>query len=422
MHRKYVSFVALLVLVSACAPTALAAQQQVTLTVTVVDQSGDSVGGANLTASWDGGAVTETTRANGQALIDVPEGASVAIDVEDDEYVRNVPKMVASAEGGAVTVDVAKEGSATVRVESAEGEALSDARVAISRDGTTVAHGTTNDKGGFYAETLERGDYDLKVVKSGYYSVERSLSVSSSYSFQTVSVEKGAVTARFRVVDDHFDEARTLAGATVKVGSLGQFNTSEDGTFSIGVPVNAEFEVGISKGGYGTTTQTVRIGESDDTMTLTVNRTPALTVSPTNTQVVVGQTVLVDVTDEYGDVVADATLRADGETVGTTNDQGSVRFSIDGAGEHDVTAVKAGVSSEAVVVEGVSSQQAAEGTPTTTEPTTADETVTSTTTEPTASDGVITTADSSGGSGPGFTGLLALLALVTTLGFLARRR
>jgi len=377
--------------------------------VTVVDQNGDRVGGADLTASWDGGDATETTRANGQALVDVPRGASVALTIEDDEYVRNVPKMVPSAEGGEVTVNVAKKGSATVRVESAEGDALSDARVAISRDGTVIASGRTNDNGGFRAEDVEQGSYQLRVVKTGYFAVDRSLTVRSSFSLQPVAIEQGEVTARFGVVDDHFEDPQALSSATVRVGSLGQFNTSDDGTRAVSVPVNTEFEVQVSKSGYDTTAQTVSIGESDTTTTLAIQRTPALTVEPANTQVVVNQTVEVGVTDEYGEAVANATLQVDGEAVGTTGPQGRVRIPIEAVGEQDVTAARDGVTSDPVVVEGVASAQQATETAT---PTEIDDPETTST----------TTDGESAGSGPGFGAGVALVALVTTLvAFLARR-
>ncbi|MFD1512898.1 carboxypeptidase-like regulatory domain-containing protein [Halomarina rubra] len=413
MRTKYVPFVALLVVLSVVAPTAMAApQQQVTLTVTVVDQSGDSVGGATLTASWDGGEATETTRSNGQALVDVPQGADVSLDVEDDEYVRNVPKVVSSADGGDVTVEVAKKGSATVRVEAEQGGALSGATVTLSRDGDTVAEGTTNDNGGFRAQDIERGEYTVEVVKPGYYATERSLTLQQSFAIQTVAVEEGRVTARFGVVDDHFEEPPVLSGATVKVGSLGQFNTSDDGTRAIEVPVNAQFEVRVSKPGYQTTTQTVTIGESDETTVLGIQRTPTLTVDPANTQVVVNQTVEVQVTDEYDETVANATLQVDGEAVGTTDAQGRVRIPIDSDGEHDVTALKDGVTSDPIVVEGVARAQQ-----------TQQSTMTGTAApEPTASETASETTTESSGTGPGFTSVAALLALLAVTALTAVRR
>jgi hypothetical protein len=193
------------------------------------------------------------------------------------------------------------------------------------------------------------------------------------------------------------------------VGSLGQFNTSDDGTRAVSVPVNTEFDVEVSKPGYGTTTQTVAIGESDTTTTLAIQRTPALTVEPANTQVVVDQTVEVSVTDEYGEAVANATLQVDGEAVGTTGPEGRVRIPIDAVGEQDVTATRDGVTSDPVVVEGVASAQQA--------------TETATPTETDDAGTVSTTTDGeSAGSGPGFGTGVALVALVATLAALLARR
>jgi PGF-CTERM protein len=417
MSNKYVPIVVLLLCAAAVAPTAVgatgASQDRVTLTVTVVDRGGDRVSGATLTAAWAGGETTETTRSNGQALLDVPEGASVSLDVEDGEYVRNVPKTVAAGEGGAVTLDVARRGSATVRAETADGDALPGARVVVSRDGTVVASGETSDSGGFYAETLERGDYDVEVVKPGYYAVETSLSIQSSFTIKPVALEAGEVTARFRVVDDHFAEPRPVAGATVKVGSLGTFNTSDDGTRAVSVPVNAEFEVRVTEDGYETTTGVVTVGETDSTSTLAVRRTPALTVEATNTQVVVNQTVELSVTDEYGDAVGNATLRLDGEAVGTTGADGSLRIPIYVPGAHDVTAAKAGVTSDPVVVEGVETARD------TTERTT---TVATATPDPTTAAPATTDVAQSSGFGPGFGVVAGVVALLAAVGLLARRR
>ncbi|MFB6142958.1 MAG: hypothetical protein ABEJ30_06405 [Halorientalis sp.] len=71
--------------------TAGATQEMSTLEVVVVNEQGDPVAGATLAVSWDGGNTTETTRANGHALVDVPTGSDVEIDIRSDQYVRNTP-------------------------------------------------------------------------------------------------------------------------------------------------------------------------------------------------------------------------------------------------------------------------------------------------------------------------------------------
>lgn len=398
MGNKYVLFVAFLLVGSVAAPTALAAEQTaVTITVSVVDGAGDPISGAELTASWDGGETTETTRSNGQALIDVPQGSDVRIAVDDPDYVRNAPYRLTDAQGGDVTVEVAPRGSAVVRVTDGS-SALADARVTVTRDGETVANGTTNDNGAFRTDVIEQGRYDLRVVKPGYYAIDRTLSVSGDV-FRTVSIEQGTATVRVRVVDDRFDSPRQLSAATVRIGSLATLNTSRDGRATVGVPVNSDFEVRISKDGYRSSTERLAVREDDRTVTYAVRRTPALTVVPANTRVVVDQSVRLTVRDEYDDPVGSAAILLDGEQVATTDDQGVAHVEIGSPGEHEFRARQDGVESGAVVVEGIDPSEER------------------TTATPDAE------ATVSSGAGPGFTGPLTVgaLALAGALGLWWRR-
>lgn len=397
MRTDHVVVVALLLVGSAAAPPALAAgNETVTLTVSVVDGDGDPVPDAELTARWEGGEATERTRSNGQALIDVPEGSDVRIAVAHDDYVRNEPYRLTDAAGGDVSVEVAPEGSAVVQVTDGD-RPLADARVTVSRDGDTVVEGATGDNGAFTTGTIERGSYDLHVVKPGYYAIDRTLSVSGDV-LRTVSIERGTATVRVRVVDDHFDPPRQLGG-TVRMGSLATLNASEDGGAAVGVPVNSEFEVRVSKDGYRSTTERFAVGEEDRSVTYDIRRTPALTVTPANARVVVNETVRVEVTDEYGEPVAGAAILLDGREVATTDERGVARVGIDAAGEHEFVARHDGVSADPAVVEGVRPG--------------ADTTTTAT---PTATPEPTPTAESTtGADGPGFTGPLAVLAVAVAL-------
>lgn len=412
MGKRYVLLVALLLVGSAAGPSALAAEgpddgSTVTLTVTVVDGDGETVSGVDLTARWADGEATERTRANGQALVDVPEGSDVRIAVAHDEYVRNDPHRVIDAAGGPVTVEVARKGSAVVRVTDGD-RALPDARVTIARDGDAVAEGTTDDNGAFTSGTIERGSYDLHVVKPGYYAIDRTLSVSGDV-FRTVSVERGTATVQVRVVDDRFDPPRQL-GATVRMGSLATLNTSDENRVTVGVPVNSVFEVRVSKEGYRSTTERLEVGEEARSVTYDVRRTPALTVTPANTRVVVDQTVRVEVTDEYGDPIAGAAILLDGREVATTDGQGVARVGIDAAGEHELGARHDGVSADSAVVEGVRPGADVTATPTPT---------------PTAESTATATARTTSTGGPGFTGPVAVVAVALSLagaaGLLRRR-
>lgn len=107
--------------------TAVAAQNDVTMTVTVVDQNGEPVGsGVTVAATWDGGETTGQTASNGKVFLDVPEGADVELDIDDDRYVRNQPLLVSDATQRDVDLRVSPQGVATVSVTDTDGEPLSE--------------------------------------------------------------------------------------------------------------------------------------------------------------------------------------------------------------------------------------------------------------------------------------------------------
>ena len=85
-------------LAGAVGGAAAQSESQVTLTVSVLDQTNTSIGGATITASWEGGERTATTASNGRAFIDVPEGETVELDAEHEDFVRNHPLVIEEAD------------------------------------------------------------------------------------------------------------------------------------------------------------------------------------------------------------------------------------------------------------------------------------------------------------------------------------
>ena len=77
-----IALLTLVVVTSLLPTTIVAAQEVVTLTVTIETPDGEPVANAALTATWDGGSSTATTVSNGKAFIDVEQGADVEIAVE----------------------------------------------------------------------------------------------------------------------------------------------------------------------------------------------------------------------------------------------------------------------------------------------------------------------------------------------------
>jgi hypothetical protein len=399
-RTRCVLLTVLLVVLAGAGPAHVSAQEGVvTLTVTVQTPNGSALSGANITATWDGGSAEAETAGNGKAFVDVPEGATVELDASHPDYVRNFPLVVENATERDVTVEVVPRASLTVTAEDAEG-ALADAQVVLRSDGRIVTNGRTDSNGRFVAGPVEAGDYNLAVVKSGYYRNASDVTVSGN-ARRTVTLESGAVTYTVSVVDPHFDPPEPVAEATVAIGTVGAVQTLQDGETTVRLPVNSELDTTVSKEGYVETERTLSVGETADNVTVELSRTPSLTVSPVNERVVVGESVVVEITNAYDEPVSGATVLRNGDAVGQTGDDGEYAVRIPDADEYEIGARRDGVSADPVVVTGV---RAATATPT-----------------PTATPTATPTDTPSSGFAPGFTTVVALLALVG-FALLSRRR
>ena len=390
-----------LVLTSVVAGAAPAAgQESVTLTVSVVNESGDPVGGATIEATWEGGETTARTASNGKAFVDVPKGADVALDVESDEYIRNTPRVVEDASEQAVTVEVAPKGEFSVRITDTEGP-VQNVRVSLKKGGTTIAEGRTDSDGRFAAPVIEQGEYTLDTFKSGYIRNVTDVTVNESTATK-LEMRQATVNVQFRVVDDHFEPPETLTDAQVTVDGVGTQRTT-GGTVTFTVPVNTQYGVSATKEAYETNETRYFVGTTEKTKTLVIQREANLTLSPSNKRIVVGEQVTVTVTNAYDETVADAAVTLDGEQVATTDADGTARVAIDSEGAHTLTAALEGVESAEVSVEGIGVDDA---TPTD---------------SPTATE---TPEAGPQAPLPGFTPVTVVLALLTLagVGFLVRRR
>jgi PGF-CTERM protein len=371
-------------------PTAAATQSQVTLTVSVVDQSDAAVDGATVTASWEGGERTATTASNGRAFVDVPDGADVSIDIDHENYTRNVPVTVEDASERDVTVRVSEKGRATVMVTDTEDQPLANTTVELRRDGRTVATGQTDANGSFETDTIEQGRYQIRAVKPGYYRESISERVRTDGTHE-ISLERGSVRLDVTAVDDHFDPPQRLDEASVRVadadGEVARVRAS-GGTASLSIPVNTDYRVTVTKEGYTESSQRLTVRESDRSVEIATQRVPTLTVEPQNTQVVVGEVTTLEVVNAYGEPLSNITVQRNGQSVGETDANGQLTATIESAGENEFRAVSDDLQSDPVAVNGVVP---------------ADE---QTATEPTE------TTDGTNGAGPGFGVIVAILALV----------
>ena len=377
---------------------ATSAQEDVTLTVTVVDRSGNPLDDVELSATWEGGGPENgTTAGNGKAFLDVPEGADVTIRTERSFYIRNRPYVVENASEGEVTIEMAQRGHATVTVRDENGR-VGNAIVRMFQDGRPVINERTGSDGTFTTPDIERDEYTLIVFKEGYLRNKTSITVDGEVS-RTMTIEQSTALATFRVSDDHFDPPRSLQNANVTIAGLADVTTQSGGQVTVSVPVNDRYEVEITKPGYESVTRTLEVDESDVSLNASIRRTPAISVRTDNQRVVVAEPVRVTVTDEYGDPVSNASVTLDGSSVAETNANGVTSVTIESAGNHTLRASTDGLEASAVV-EGV--EPAPEETPTATA---------------TPTDTPTTTAD-----GPGFGGVVALLGLLLAVTVAVRRQ
>lgn len=330
-----------------------AANDEVSLTVSVVNQSGAGVGDATVIATWDGGEATGTTASNGKVFIDVPNGADVELDVDDDRYVRNRPLSISDADEREIELPVVPQGTATVTVTDSDGQPLSDATVRLRQDDETVASGETDGNRTFRTDAIERGEYRLSAVKPGFFRNETDLTVGLETE-ATVALQRGRVTLDIEVVDDHFEPPRTLTEVRVRIGA-DNFDanvSTSDGTASLNVPANTRYRIVATKDGYESTPNVQTVREASASVIVAAQRIHELTVTTSNDRVIVGETTRIEVTNAYGEPVQGARVRIDGEGVGETDDRGEMTIEIETVDERTIDATDGQVDSEPITVTG----------------------------------------------------------------------
>ncbi|WP_435359367.1 carboxypeptidase regulatory-like domain-containing protein [Haloarchaeobius sp. DFWS5] len=387
----------------------------VTLRVTVVNANGDGLGNAEVTITYGDESDTRETVSNGEVLFDVPQGSDVTIEVSHPSLVRNHPKTLSNVQGDTdETVTMYKKSTATLTVEDGDGT-VSGAVVTLQKSGQSVpaAQSKTGDNGVFTATDLEAGDYTVWVQKAGYLDRRTTLTLDGETN-QTIDVEQGRVSVEFNVVDPRIDgkPLQALVEVADDSGTAGSVRTDANGGGALTLDVNTKYTITVTKDGYETRTQELNVREDDRTLTYEISRTPELTVEPDNDQVVVGQTVRVTVTNEYGDVVEGAEVTA-GSSSATTDADGEAAVTIESAGDVQLVAKNGSVTADGVTVEGIEAGSGDGGDEETSETTTTAQSTTAPTTDTVQSTTETATDESedSGGS-PGFGVGVALVALL----------
>lgn len=383
------------------AVTPVAAAGTVTLTVALETPGDDPVGGADVTATWDDGSTMVTTAANGKAFIDVPDGATVSLSVSHPDYVRNNPYVVEDAETEDVSVTVYEKARATFRI-SGGGGPIEGAQVRLRKGGTQAVGGKTDADGVWQTGVIESGEYVVGVYKSGFYRRQLDVDIADGDT-ESINLDRGFVTLEVVVRDEHFDPPRPISEAEVTVSNLGTIITQSNGRQRIDAPVNSQLEITVEKDRYRTVTQEIAIIESDKTVQVDTTRSPQMTLRPLNERVVVGETVFMEVTDEYDEPIRNATVWVNDNEIGTTNDQGRALVRIGSPGEYDIRAKK-GSREDTATVTGIQTPVAGE----------------TESASPTTTAGTVTTSATPLGQ-PGFDHVVAALALLSLLAVAAVR-
>lgn len=365
MRNRTVVLVAVLVLGAVGGPIVGltgAQQSQVTLTVAVVTAADDPVNNAQLTVTWTDGSESGTvepapTASNGKTFVDVPEGSDVTIEVDHPGYIRNEPYTHEDASAEEVEVTVYRRSNLDLAVVDEDGP-VEGVRVVLRKAGSVVDVLSTDAAGEIESGVIEAGEYSVNLFEPGYYEEAVELAVQGETS-EEVTMEQGSVTIEFLVLDANFEPPHPVPQASIAGGDF-SVETGSDGRREVSLPVNTEQAVTVEKPGFETVERTVAVGEQSEQVNLSTRKLPAVNVEVTNERVVVGETLLVTVTDQYGEPLSTATVYLDGSPVGQPDADGTLRVPIESAGEHAVTASADDLSSEEVTVRGV--QPGAEGT------------------------------------------------------------
>jgi len=349
----------------AAADGSAAQSDVVTIELSVSTPDGEPVGNAQAVIEWDGGSTTATTTSNGRTFADVPPDADIEITLTHDQYVKNEPHEVQGVSSNQV-VETTMHPAATGEIEVVDADGpVEGATVRLRKQGQSAvaARGSTNADGVFTSGEVETGTYHVSVKQPGYYDASQTVDLEGA-SNATVQLEEGDVTIDL-FVQDATEGGPGPLSADVNITRDGQrvvsATTNDQGRRSVVLDVNRNFDVVVSRQGYLQHSTSLRTGESDEQATFNITRTPSISLAAGNERVVVGETLRVEVTDEYDRPVEGATVLVGGEEAGQTDADGVAHVEISTEGEVDVVAEYDGRSTDPAPVTGVPPSEDGDG-------------------------------------------------------------
>ncbi|MBI2084362.1 MAG: carboxypeptidase regulatory-like domain-containing protein [Candidatus Aenigmarchaeota archaeon] len=326
-------------------PTFVAPTQGI-LSVTVLDNFGNPISGATVSAQSTSTDSTGTTNANGNVIFTLPAG-TYAITVTKSGYQAQIKTSTVTAGSTSlvtfylVPVIVAPAtGTLAVKVTDNFGNPLSGAQVNVQSTVTDPIGFTGSD--GFVYFNVPAGSYTITASKSGYQTrvttaLVREFQTSNVFiSLATISpvVTSGALSVR---VVDNFGNPLASARVDVSAPAFDPTEFTDSSGFAYFTLSPGAYTVAASKSGYQSSSRTASVFAGQTTfVTIVLN---PIAISP-NTG-----TLMVTVTDgSTGAPISGATVSAQStstDPIDTTNANGNVIFTLP-AGTYAITVTKSG--------------------------------------------------------------------------------
>ena len=284
------------------------------VTVLVQDGVGEPLEGADVTIDGE----EATTGEDGTATFELEDG-EYTVTAELDGYTDDSTTVTVDGEETDATLTLHELHTLTVDVTDEDGDAIADATVAVDDQEATT------DDDGSVSFALPDGEYTVTAEQDGYEDAEADVTIDGDD--ESVSLTLAAVTDLHTLtVEVQDQDGEPLADATVSVDGE-QVTTDADGIATVELE-DGEYTVTAEKDGYEEASTDVTIDGEDESVSLTLEAVADL------------HTLTVEVQDQDGEPLADATVSVDGEQV-TTDADGIATVELED-GEYTVTAEKDG--------------------------------------------------------------------------------
>jgi S-layer protein (TIGR01567 family) len=224
-------------------------------------------------------------------------------------------------------------------IELEDGETYDEMEITSYSDNSIVMKNEDSISLGTDDDITLMGEVGIRVADSStlrYYPYVEETS-SSSYTLD-IGLSESTVTTEDDVTITVTARGATIADATIKLDDTTLGTTDDDGTYEYSPSEVGEYELTAVKSGYTTGSKDFTVIDEDDA-SFTMN----IEVSPDEVYKGSSMTIYV-LTAIGGDAISGASVTFDGNSIGTTDSEGSVTYTADEAGTHKIEATKDGMN------------------------------------------------------------------------------